>query len=122
MLNEKVKLGSKLVGDGQKPYIIAEAGLNHNGDLQLAKKLIDEAKKTKCDAVKFQTFTADSRVSKKVKSIKYSEKADGLQEDIFEMFSRLSLSQSDTKKLFNYAKNKKIDIFSTPFDIKVSII
>ena len=116
-LNMKVKLGSKLVGDGQKPYIIAEAGLNHNGDLQLAKKLIDEAKKTKCDAVKFQTFTADSRVSKKVKSIKYSEKADGLREDIHEMFSRLALSKSDFKEIFNYARRKKIEIFSTPFSI-----
>ena len=116
-LNYKVKLGSKLVGDGEKPFVIAEAGLNHNGDLNLAKKLIDEAKKTKCDAIKFQTFSASSRVSKKVKSIKYSEKADGLREDIHEMFSRLELSHSDFKEIFRYARRKKIEIFSTPFSL-----
>jgi sialic acid synthase SpsE/protoporphyrinogen oxidase len=114
-LNSKVKLGSKLVGDGEKPFIIAEAGLNHNGDLNLAKQLIDEAKKTFCDAIKFQTFSASSRVSKKVKSIKYSEKADGLREDIHEMFSRLELSYSDFKEIFKYARKKRIEIFSTPF-------
>ena len=106
-LNNKVKLGSKLVGDGEKPYIIAEGGLNHNGDLSLAKQLIDEAKNTSCDAIKFQTFSAKSRVSKKVKSIKYSEKADGLREDIYEMFSRLELSPANFKEIFKYARKKK---------------
>ena len=67
-LNIKVKLGSKLVGDGQKPYIIAEAGLNHNGDLQLAKKLIDEAKKTKCDLSNFKLLP---RTLEFLKSKKY---------------------------------------------------
>lgn len=118
VLNEKVKLGKYTVGDKEPVYVIAEAGLNHNGDCKLGIKLIDEAKKIGCNAIKFQSFNPSERVSKEVKSAKYSEKADGLQEDIFEMFSRLSLSQSDTKKLFNYAKKKKIDIFSTPFDIK----
>ena len=118
VLNEKVKLGKYTVGDKESVYVIAEAGLNHNGDYKLGIKLIDEAKKIGCNAIKFQSFIPSERVSKEVKSVKYSEKADGLQEDIFEMFSRLSLSQSDTKKLFNYAKKKKIDIFSTPFDIK----
>ena len=70
-LKNNVKLGSKLVGEGFKPFIIAEAGLNHNGNVNLAKKLIDEAKKTNCDAIKFQTYKASSRVSKNVKSVKY---------------------------------------------------
>ena len=54
--------------------IIAEAGVNHNGDLNLAKQLIDEAKKTFCDAIKFQSFLPNSRVSKFIKSEKYAEK------------------------------------------------
>ena len=114
-LNNNVKLGSKLVGNGFKPFIIAEAGLNHNGDINLAKKLIDEAKKTNCDAIKFQTYKANSRVSQKVKSVKYFEKSDGLREDIYQMFDRLSLSQKEFKQIFNYANKKKILIFSTPF-------
>ena len=117
-LNNVVKLGKYKVGDNFPTYIIAEAGLNHNGSIEIAKKLIDEAKKAGCNSVKFQSFSASSRVSKNVKSVKYSEKADGLQEDIYEMFHRLSLSFQDTKKLFNYAKKKNIEIFSTPFDKK----
>ncbi len=117
-LNPKVKLGSKYVGDGQPTYVIAEAGLNHNGDLNIAKKLIDEAVKCGCDAVKFQSFNPNSRVSGKVKSANYAEKADGLQEDINEMFNRLRLDNSFHKKIFDYAKKKKILIFSTPFDEK----
>ena len=115
-LNQEVKLGKKTVGNNSSVYVIAEAGLNHNGSLEIGKKLIDEAKKTSCDAIKFQTFKADSRVSNVVKSAKYAEKADGLQESIHEMFERLSLSYADHKKLFDYAKIKKIEIFCTPFD------
>ena len=115
-LNTKVKLGNQIVGEGHPPYIIAEAGLNHNGSVDLAKKLIDEAKKIKCNAIKFQSFTAKGRVSKEVKSVKYSEQTDGLQESIFEMFERLSLSKEAHKNIFKYAKSKNIDIFSTPFD------
>ena len=117
-LNTKVKLGSQLVGDENPPYIIAEAGLNHNGSVELAKKLIDEAKKLKCNAIKFQSYTAKGRVSEKVKSVKYYEQSDGLQENIFEMFDRLSFSKETHKKIFKYAKSKDIDIFSTPFDEK----
>ena len=96
-LNTKVKLGKNYVGQNYPTYIIAEAGLNHNGSLEIAKKLILEAKKCGCNAVKFQSFNASSRVSKKVKSVNYSEKADGLQENIHEMFKRLSLNFNQTK-------------------------
>ena len=118
MLNKNVKLGNKIVGENQSPFIIAEGGLNHNGSVQLAKKLIDEAKKLNCDAIKFQTFTADQRISKEVKSVKYSEEADGLQENIYEMFERLSINKKEHKEIFAYARKKGIEIFSTPFDEK----
>ena len=117
-LNSTVKLGRHKVGDNYPVYVIAEAGLNHNGDIKLAKKLIDEAKKSGCNAVKFQSFSAESRVSKKVKSVNYAEEADGLQENIYEMFKRLSLTFKETRNIFNYAKKRKIEIFSTPFDEK----
>jgi len=116
ILNKDVVLGNKTVGDGYLPYIIAEAGLNHNGDIDLAKKLIDEAVKVKCNAIKFQTFTAKSRISKETKSVKYAEEADGLQENIYEMFERLSLNEKAHREIFKYAKKKGIEIFSTPFD------
>ena len=75
------KLGKKIIGDGKKTFIVAEAGLNHNGSLKIAKNFIDETKKSKCDAINFN-FLPDSRVSKKVKSEKYSEKIIGTQESI----------------------------------------
>ena len=117
-LNSEVKLGRNLVGQSQPVYIIAEAGLNHNGSVEIGKKLILAAKKSGCNAVKFQSFSSKSRVSKRVKSVNYAERADGLQENIYEMFKRLSLSFKDTKKLFDYARKLKMEIFSTPFDEK----
>lgn len=116
--NKSFKLGNSIIGDGNKTFVIAEAGLNHNGSLEIAKKLIDNAKIAKCDAIKFQSFLPDSRVSKKVKSEKYSEKIIGTQESIHQLFSRLSLNFKTQKKIFSYARKKNIFIFSTPFDFE----
>ena len=112
------KIGGKKVGENSPPFIIAEAGLNHNGSYEIAKKLIDNAVRCKCNAIKFQSFEPNTRVSKKVKSEKYSEKIIGTQESINQLFQRLSLSFSTQKKIFSYARKKKIFIFSTPFDFK----
>lgn len=112
------KIGNKYVGDLNRPFIIAEAGLNHNGSLEIAKKLIDNAILCNCDAIKFQSFETNSRVSKNVKADKYSEKVIGTQESIYQLFSRLSLNYQTQKKIFSYARKRKIFIFSTPFDFK----
>ena len=117
-LNSHLKIGNRLIGQGQKTFVVAEAGLNHNGSFEIAKKLIDNAKKINCDAIKFQSFLPDSRVSKFVKSEKYAEKIIGTQESISELFQRLSLNFKTQKKIFNYANKKKIMIFSTPFDFE----
>jgi sialic acid synthase SpsE/protoporphyrinogen oxidase len=116
--NSKVKIGNKSIGDKNKTFIVAEAGLNHNGSFNIAKKLIDNANKINCDAIKFQSFLPNSRVSKFIKSEKYAEKIIGTQESISELFQRLSLNFKTQKKIFNYAKKKKIIIFSTPFDFE----
>ncbi len=115
--NSYVKLGNSLIGNGEECYIIAEAGLNHNGDVNVAKELIDQAVLSGCSAIKFQSFVKGSRVSKTQKFAKYAEEADGLQENIYDLFERLSLSFEDQKTIFNYASTKNIPIFSTPFDI-----
>ena len=57
-----VKIGQHLIGEGEPCFIIAEAGVNHNGDVNLAKKLIDTARASGADAVKFQTFRSEERV------------------------------------------------------------
>lgn len=115
-LNNIVKIGDRIVGNGHRPFIIAEAGLNHNGDVSIAKSLIDQAKKIGCDAIKFQTYTAEKRVSNEVKSVKYAEEADGLQENIYQMFKRLEINKKEHNEIFRYARKMNIEIFSTPFD------
>ena len=100
--------------DKKKIYVIAEAGVNHDGKISKAKKLIEMAKKAGANAIKFQTFTANQRISKEVKSVKYSEEADGLQENIYEMFERLSINEKEHREIFRYAKKRGIEIFSTP--------
>ncbi len=116
--NSTVKINNKLIGLGQKTFIVAEAGLNHNGSYDIAKNLIDNAKDIKCDAIKFQSFLPDSRVSKFIKTEKYAEKIIGTQESISELFNRLSLNFKIQKKIFKYALKKKVMIFSTPFDFE----
>ncbi len=116
--NTHVKIGNKIIGSGKKTFIIAEAGLNHNGSFEVAKKLIENAKLIKSDAIKFQSFLPDTRVSKFVKSEKYAEKIIGTQESISELFHRLSLNFKIQKKIFNYAHRKNMMIFSTPFDFE----
>ena len=114
--NKIVNLNGQLVGEGQEPFIIAEAGLNHNGSVEVAKQLIDNAVLAGCSAIKLQSFSKDSRVSKEEKAAKYAEEADGLEENLYDLFQRLSLSYNDQKKIFEYANSKKMPIFSTPFD------
>lgn len=113
---QAVELNGKRVGLGAKPFIIAEAGLNHNGKIEMAIQLIEEAKKAHCDAVKFQSFSAENRVSNKVKKARYAEQIIGMEENIYELLSKLELSADDHRKLFAYGKKIGIDIFSTPFD------
>lgn len=117
-LNHEVTIGDKKIGLGHRAYIIAEGGLNHNGSVALAKKLIDEAKAAGCDAIKFQTFKASSRISQKVKAVKYAETIIGMEETLYEMFDRLAMSPADQKEVFAYARQQKIEIFSTPFDVE----
>ncbi len=117
-LNPFLSINSRKIGDGAPAYIIAEAGLNHNGSLAIAKQLVDRAKETGCDAIKFQTFRASNRISKKIKAVKYAETIIGLEETLFDMFERLAMSFEQQKELFVYAKNKGMEIFSTPFDFE----
>lgn len=97
-------------------FIIAEAGVNHNGDLKLAKQLIDVAVEAGADAVKFQTFRADSLVTKMAPKADYQKKTTDGHESQYEMLKRLELSEKAHRDLFAYCKRKKILFLSTPFD------
>lgn len=97
-------------------YIIAEAGVNHNGSLILAKQLVDVAVAAGADAVKFQTFKTTNLVSKKAEKADYQKKATGVDESQFEMIKKLELSEGMHLELLAYCQAKNIEFLSTPFD------
>ena len=102
-----------------KVIIIAEAGVNHNGSLEKAKRLIDAAALAKVDYVKFQTFKAEKIVSPNAKKAEYQSK--NTEEDDnsqFKMLKKLELSDQDHIELIKYCKIKKINFFSTAFDVE----
>jgi N,N'-diacetyllegionaminate synthase len=102
-----------------KVLIIAEAGVNHNGDLQKAFQLIDAAVEAGVDYVKFQTFKAETIVSPKAKKAAYQAKNIGDTDDSqFNMLKKLELSDSDHHELIKYAEKKGIAFFSTAFDVE----
>lgn len=97
-------------------FIIAEAGVNHNGSIELAKQLIDVAAEANADAVKFQTFVAEEGVSKNAPKAEYQKQTTDSSESQLEMIKKLELSKADHKKLMTYANYKNIMFLSTPFD------
>ena len=106
-----------------KTIIIAEAGVNHNGDIKTAKKLIDVAADAGVDYVKFQTFKADRVVSPSAKKAKYQFDNDSSKDDSqLNMLKKLELSDADHKELISYCKSKNISFFSTAFDEKGEMI
>ena len=102
-----------------KVIIIAEAGVNHNGDIQVAKKLIDAAVDAGVDYVKFQTFKADSLVSKSAKKAEYQvvNINDG-DDSQYAMLKNLELSHENHLELMSYCAERKIQFFSTAFDVE----
>jgi N-acetylneuraminate synthase/N,N'-diacetyllegionaminate synthase len=112
----KVKISNKLIGNGEPCFIIAEAGVNHNGSVEMAKKLIDAAKDAGADAVKFQTFKAEDVVIEKAEKAEYQKETTGTEESQYEMIKQLELQENDFKELADYAKKKGIIFLSSPFD------
>jgi N,N'-diacetyllegionaminate synthase len=104
-------------GKIKKVFIIAEAGVNHNGSIELAKKLIDVATQSGADAVKFQTFKATNLVSINAQKADYQKKnIDDKDDSQFNMLKKLELDVDTHKKLIGYCKTKNIMFLSTPFD------
>ncbi|ENH98113.1 N-acetylneuraminate synthase [Gracilibacillus halophilus YIM-C55.5] len=99
-------------------FIIAEAGVNHNGSLELAKKLVDAACYAGADCIKFQTFIAKNTVAKEAKKASYQEQSDNLDESQLEMLQKLELSFDEFKNLKLYCDKKNITFLSTGFDIE----
>lgn len=111
---KKIKINNGLIGEGEPCFIIAEAGVNHNGSMELAKKLVDAAKNAGANAVKFQTFKAEGLVTKEAGMAKYQEKNIGKKESQQEMLKKLELNYEDFRELKKYCDEKGIIFLSTP--------
>ena len=101
-----------------RTLIIAEAGVNHNGDLELAKQLIDVAAEAGADYVKFQTFSADRIVSRSASKAEYQQQATDASETQYEMLKRLELSTEMHLELIEHCEEQSIKFLSTGFDIE----
>lgn len=99
-------------------FVIAEAGVNHNGSMKLAKKLIDEASKAGADAVKFQSFKAKQLVTKNAKKADYQKETTDKIENQYQMIKKLELDYEKHQELMDYCKTKDILFLSSPFDLE----
>lgn len=101
-----------------KVFIIAEAGVNHNGDIKTAKRLIDIAADAGADAVKFQTFKAEKLVCRNARKATYQLETTNQEESQFDMLKKLELTPHMHEVLIEYCRDKEILFMSTPFDVE----
>ena len=110
-----INFGGRLIGEGQPAFIIAEAGVNHNGELELGRRLVKEAKKAGADAIKFQSYKAGKLATKTAP--RYWTEADDPQGTQYDTFAKLdSFGREEHQELFRYAADEGILCFSAPFD------
>lgn len=109
-----ILIGNRRIGD--TTFIIAEAGVNHNGKLELAKQLIDAAADAGADAIKFQTFKAESLVSTQAPKEKYQKLLTNKDESQYELIKKYELTKNQFIELMKYAKKRNIIFLSTPYD------
>lgn len=114
----EVRICGRIIGEGHPCFIIAEAGVNHNGDMNLAHQLIDVAVNAGTDAIKFQTFRAERLVTADAPKAAYQLETTNAGESQFEMLQRLELDADAHRALIAHCRDKHILFLSTPFDEK----
>lgn len=114
--NREIRLGSKLINDQAAVYIIAEAGVNHGGDIEVAKELIDIAAEAGVDAIKFQAFRTKNLILEDVKKAGYQTKTTAAEESQSEMLKKLELRKEHYLELKEYCESKNVLFLITPFD------
>ena len=115
-MKKEIKIENKTIGENHPVFIIAEAGVNHNGNMDMAKKLIDLAVDIKADAIKFQSFKAEKLNTKNATKADYHIKTTGKKGSWFDLLKSQELSKEDHKTLFKYCNKKGIIFLSTPYD------
>ncbi len=113
---DRMLIEEKKIGLDAPIFLIAEAGVNHNGNISLAKKLIDEAVNSKVDAVKFQTFKAEELMLKSTSKVEYQKVKTDPDENFYQMIKKYELSDDNFSSLSEYCRKKGIIFLSTPFD------
>jgi N,N'-diacetyllegionaminate synthase len=111
-----IDVGGSLVGAGQPCFIIAEAGVNHNGDLAMAMELVDVAADCGADAIKFQTFKAENLVTAEAPKADYQLEVTDPNESWLTMLERLELSPDAHRQLMQACQSRNIQFISTPFE------
>jgi N,N'-diacetyllegionaminate synthase len=111
-----VEVGKRRIGEGEPCYVIAEAGVNHNGDVELARRLVDAAAEAGADAVKFQTFRPEALTSEQAPKAAYQITSTSSEESQFSMLKRLTLPANAYAELKRQAEVREIEFLSTPFD------
>lgn len=112
----QMKIGSRLIGDDYPVFVMAEAGANHNGELRLAKELVDVAKAAGADCVKFQTFTAAEFCADRTKTFTYFSQGKEVTESEYEMFRRLEFTRDEWVELMDYCNQRDIMFLTTVQD------
>lgn len=111
-----IEISGRLVGPGRPCFIIAEAGVNHNGSLEMARQLVDVAVQAGADAIKFQTFKAEKVISSQAPKAVYQLQTTDTSESQLDMVRHLELSFDAFRELYAYCQEKDILFMSTPFD------
>lgn len=111
-----IQIKDRLIGAAYPCFIIAEAGVNHNGDMEMAHRLIDAAAEAGVDAVKFQTFNASKLVTQSASKAEYQQKTTDAEESQFDMLRKLELSPAQHYELAAYSQKRNVLFLSTPFD------
>jgi len=114
--NRTIKVANREISETAPVFIIAEAGVNHNGDIIVAKKLIDIAATAGADAVKFQAFKTENLILESVQKAPYQKKTTSGSESQYEMLKKLEVTKEQNRDLIAYCKEKEVIFLSTPFD------
>lgn len=114
----EIKIGTRIIGEGRPVFVVAEAGINHNGDMRLAKRMIDAAKAAGADAVKFQSYKTERIITKSAPSAEYHKRTAARDESWYSLLKRIELGDAETQMLCEYCRRRGIEFLSTPYDEK----